>query len=1473
MKQISKHLLVLAGVSLSLSAVAQDVDYTKYPDYTAVTKADPTLRARRGPTQRPDHVNNGESRCFPPVVNQDGGSCGSASRIYYMFTYEINAYRNADGKKPENQYPTHFTWLLTNSNSGKEGMARANGIPNSVTYGGNTYSRLFGNQVCESNDFGWMQGYDKWFEAMHNRISRSANFPLSVETEEGREAVKNWLWNHNGDPDFEGRGGICGIGVASGGDWKPIPYTEKNKSIGVAGKQFVKSWGKQVDHALTIVGYDDRIEFDLDGNGIAGEKDKDEVGAWIIVNSWSPWWANNGFIYCPYKHAVPVGTSGGYYKPEIYYVRKNYRPLKTLKIRMAYSKRSELSLKAGIAADTSATVPEQEIQMEHFNYAGDGDGDGVDAETPMLGRWADGVHKEAMEFGYDITDLSGVLDPSKPAKYFFVIDSKSTANGVGKVEAVSLMDYTHGEPGIEIPFPLGNGVDIKTQGERTIISFSVPGEFIAKPRNVVYANNQLTWDDPETCTYALTGYKIYKDGVLMSTVGKDVHTASAAASGNYAVEAIYDNEGVAMASARVDATPTDFHGTTATADFTRKFFGGGIRIKDLFKKTYKQATIEYWLRPIDCVENGQQVGPGWGDFLICGNAQGQVVFGWDNNNKATTRRSTLLPNGWKHIAIVIDGKKATAYINGVKQGEVAGPKEGLGGFSDFVVGRDGNEGIRGELNEVRVWSTARSQTQIQQYMYTQIANPATEPGLLAEVTMDEPADQALTDKANNHVIELIGKTPLRLLNTNCKDKRTLKADFSFPQGTVYSNAAVQLVNESAGNAVKFNWTVKDGSKTTNYNTPEPSVIFQTAGEKTVSLRVEDATGKADSLTKNVTVVSQNLPKANFFGPEEVYINTPVTFVNQSSPLEGVKYAWTTEGADKNASTSQHFSTTYKTPGVYDVKLTVTNGAGSTECVHRINVLNLHPIVNFEVEKGAVRRNTYVRLTDRSQHDPTQWHWEISSADTVIVHEGTLRGYRFTEPGRYDIRLDAGNDCGWGTYTLRNAVEVSNEDPKTGLNFKGAASEYVSFDNPLPTTGNNDITIDYWFNAQPVSTYNNQVGDQNFYTRALYNGSVLLTIGDKHYTSCANFYRVGEWHHYAFVFSGEYCNLYRDCQLIEQIKIGNVNLRQNLPAKFRLGSAEAPMKGILDEFRIWNSALTKEQLHALSNQSIKKVADAERDHNLVLYYQFNQSGGDVEDAASGAHTGKRVGFGPDGDAWSNSIGAFCLSKNGVQEITEKYLTNYKRPFFYTSETINKAYGSRFAGLEIGTQRSGWQQENVATVGDVKMSFFVDREQNDLLSLMTGALAFADSAKNLKLYQTITLPAGYYTFGMIPHDFTGVNGSYLVVNKGASLPDAKQLQKAIASTGLHNMEVNFRLPEETEVSLGLLCNTSGYTMFNVNRFYLNRKGSNDNWTYTSVDTPEIVPAETEAPVVYDLQGRRVEKVQHGLYIVNGKKVFVK
>ena len=303
------NVLLSVAIALPMALSAQtDVNREKYPDYSDIYNPDRSLlesstaqrAAQRAATERPEYVNNAEEIFFPPVFNQDGGSCGSASRICYMFTYELNAYRNLYGKISKNYYPSHFVWLLTNGNSGKDEFVTSIGVPSAATYGGQTYSSTFGYQDCADKDFGWMQGYDKWFEAMHNRMLDPVHFPLNVGTEEGRELVKNWLWNHNGDDSFHA-GGICGIGLASaGGNYNgSIPSTASNRSAGVVGKKYVKAWGTQVDHAMTIVGYDDRIEFDLDGNGVAGETEKDEKGAWILVNSWGTWWGNSGFIYCP----------------------------------------------------------------------------------------------------------------------------------------------------------------------------------------------------------------------------------------------------------------------------------------------------------------------------------------------------------------------------------------------------------------------------------------------------------------------------------------------------------------------------------------------------------------------------------------------------------------------------------------------------------------------------------------------------------------------------------------------------------------------------------------------------------------------------------------------------------------------------------------------------------------------------------------------------------------------------------------------------------------------------------------------------------------------------------------------------------------------------------------------------------------------------------------------------------------------
>lgn len=116
-------LLMLAGIAMAASAQDVPVNREKYPDYVdprEVYEPEPRLmkfvpvkgesksRAAMRKTaaeKLPEYWNNAETKYFPPVFNQDGGSCGSASRICYMFTHEINALRDVDGSLPDSISP------------------------------------------------------------------------------------------------------------------------------------------------------------------------------------------------------------------------------------------------------------------------------------------------------------------------------------------------------------------------------------------------------------------------------------------------------------------------------------------------------------------------------------------------------------------------------------------------------------------------------------------------------------------------------------------------------------------------------------------------------------------------------------------------------------------------------------------------------------------------------------------------------------------------------------------------------------------------------------------------------------------------------------------------------------------------------------------------------------------------------------------------------------------------------------------------------------------------------------------------------------------------------------------------------------------------------------------------------------------------------------------------------------------------
>ncbi|MBR3726146.1 MAG: hypothetical protein IKN21_00870 [Prevotella sp.] len=406
----------------------------------------------------PDHWDNGKTKYFPPVFSQAGGSCGVSSRAGYMLCEELNAYRGTDASHPDNRLAPNVQHPFDNTGPNKNTMAYQIGFPSVSTYGGFPYSNLIGFYGPESDAAGWMQGYNKWYKTMHNRIWGSSSIPTPVigYPEDnpddwglggfgpGALAAKRWLYNHNGDESFQ-TGGLLGLGVSSGYNLIKIPATTENRKNGLANMVY---WvpSTSVDHAMTMCGYDDRVEFDIDGNGKVGERKNsdgyDERGAWIVVNSWGNW-GNNGFVYVPYALAAPTckkNASGkGYlpvgngFTPEMWHIRKDYTPARTIKLKISFTQRSAISLKAGISTNLKASSPQKTLTFEHFNYKGDGNNDGKDAMTPLLGKWADGMHYEPMEFGFDLSDLMADFDPTQPLKFFFIVESKSTATALARL--------------------------------------------------------------------------------------------------------------------------------------------------------------------------------------------------------------------------------------------------------------------------------------------------------------------------------------------------------------------------------------------------------------------------------------------------------------------------------------------------------------------------------------------------------------------------------------------------------------------------------------------------------------------------------------------------------------------------------------------------------------------------------------------------------------------------------------------------------------------------------------------------------------------------------------------------------------------------------------------------------------------------------------------------------------------------------
>lgn len=1426
---------------------------------------------------RPDHLNNALLKYFPPIFSQDQGSCDAAAYIGYQWTYERNSYYGLDGSLDDNRFTSHFNYLLAHNYQGtsKPGMLQNVGNPSVTDYGGQTYSKYFGNQTCNDTDYGWMQGYNKWYNAMHNRDWTTCNVEQSVMTEEGREILKQWLWNHNGDNDFYA-GGVAWFGMASiGMKTGPIPDTPTNRQLGLVGKRYIGDWGPRYDHAQTIVGYDDRIEFDLDSNGVYGEKDKDEVGAWIIANSWGNSWENNGFVYCPYGRSVETVRRNSSWTVTRHYIRKDYEPLRTIKIKLAYSKRSLLTLSVTATQDTASDVSTDSIPMDHFRYAGDGTRDFKNPpSTPMLGKWVDGMHYEPMEFGYDVTELTQNYDRRKPIKYFFNIYTYSGLSedkcGTGRLYSASIIDYELDPQGIEFPFKVEN-VQITGSGKLYRVSVIVPGEQINAPTNLCIADGTLTWQRPVTTSLPIEKYYIYNDRTVIDSVDANTfsYTPSLVNDKSYGIATVYNYRDKTIVSDRSNLVLFPVSEQSEDNKVLDMNFAMATVNNVDFQPSYG-GTIEYWIKPRSFENYSNQIGnPTY--FQTSTNVSKGIVAGWGVSGTYSAGYNLFKVNEWNHVAVVIKNSDISMYVNGKNAlGRSHWNFSKVKAFDEFFIGRNASNGyVDGQVDEIRLWNRPLSEYEILKNCRTAIANPSQQDSLVLYFKGDVFEENGVTklrDYARGHhaVIDDPEKVSMVVDNSFLTGVATPVAKIQAPKGDIYVDTPTRFTSLGSASIKTVKWAI-DNVEINVAQVNSPYITFDTEGAHKLSITAVDISGKTiqDSINVNVKVLPK--PIANFDISED---NLPASknfnFVNRSTGIN-CTYTWSMPGADIEEVHATNATARFLEIGTYPVTLTVTNAAGTSSITKNVTAVASAPYVDFNVQPSAIMLGDKVFFEDKSILGPEKWQWEVNHTNgkrNYIIH-GQNTAFTPEAPGYYNVTLKASNAHGESSKTIKKVFAVSNADPGNGLSMSGSGERFAV---PTPFTSNTRaFTIDTWlYPASTKGALTMATDDGKFKTWANDDGSVSVMVGGKHVTSAPNYITRDEWHHYAITFSTGNVKFYRDSELFSA---PNLRLTLNCPAwtgSLTVSSDTASFKGIFDEFRIWGKALSQQQIRQFCNQPINEedIDKAKSSNGLKLYYQFNQNTGDLTDATGNNMTAKRLGFGPDGDAWTSALGVFTLDFDGDEpsDVSDKYLTNYKAPFLHTDNTVSTTNSSNLLELKTGTADSKWQIGNAVVTEKATTGAHVAKNQNYDINFRTGYYGFADTLTNHQLYQTVTLPAGYYTLTITPSE----NGSFktdssmVCIVRGEDFVDMSDYaKKSLAYAPLSNQSITFTVGEEEPITLGVIVNLSGWSAIDIEQFKLMR-------------TPVKVVEQDDQTSIYDAvesgDVKRYTPMTHAIRVVN-------
>jgi PKD repeat protein len=292
------------------------------------------------------------------------------------------------------------------------------------------------------------------------------------------------------------------------------------------------------------------------------------------------------------------------------------------------------------------------------------------------------------------------------------------------------------------------------------------------------------------------------------------------------------------------------------------------------------------------------------------------------------------------------------------------------------------------------------------------------------------------------------------------------AGFRATDTVVSIGATIGFFDQSTGMPTSYVWYFQGGSPTIS-TLKNPSVIYNTSGTYNVKLVVKNTLG-ADSISKTgyITITLPPKPVAYFSANHtNIVTGSGVNFEDYSSNYP-TSWKWTFTGGTPSTSASSYPYIVYNSPGIYNVKMVVTNLGGSDSII-RYGYITVKdpqkPVADFSSSTKRVLDGSYVYFYDNSSNSPTSWKWAFDGG-SPSVSTSNYPSVQYNSPGTYNVKLIAINAQGSDTVTKIGYITVTGPQ-KPVADFYSSTKNIISgsyvyfYDNSLnfPTSWKWDFT--------------------------------------------------------------------------------------------------------------------------------------------------------------------------------------------------------------------------------------------------------------------------------------------------------------------------------------------------------------------------------------------------------------------------------